>query len=367
VQSKIVPPVKIVYIVSKIRNGDDMISQEEYTVIHTLHKKGYSIRKISSIVGLDRRTVSKRLKESSLEAYGLREYLSKLDPYKEYIKKRYEDGLPDIIPSSVILKEIEELGYDGKIRSLQSYMSMLKQDSSSVEEVIRFETKPGYQGQVDWTVIRSGKKAIYGFVMVLGYSRTAFVYFTDNMRQETWQDCHIKAFEYFGGVPQTLLYDNLKSVVIQRDKYGEDKHGFNAEFIDFSKDMFVPKLCKPYRAKTKGKVERFNLYLKNNFYKPLKASLKSSGITIDETLLNNHIFTWLEMANNRIHGTTNKKPNELLKDELPFLGAIYKPIPKQEIEDKEVVSVLSDIPQIDISYHTTISDYESFLGVAHAS
>ena len=90
----------------------------------------------------------------------------------------------------------------------------------------------------------------------------AFVYFTDNMRQETWQECHIKAFEYFGGVAQTLLYDNLKSVVIQRDKYGKNQHGFNNDFLEFAKDNFIPKLCKVYRAKTKGKVERLNLYLK---------------------------------------------------------------------------------------------------------
>lgn len=65
----------------------------------------------------------------------------------------------------------------------------------------------------------------------------AFVYFTDNMKQTTWQDCHIKAFEYFGGVPQTLLYDNLKSVVIQRDKYGKNQHGFNNDFSKLNIDI----------------------------------------------------------------------------------------------------------------------------------
>lgn len=342
-----------------------MITKEEYIVIHTLYKKGYSIRKIASIVGLNRRTVSKRLKEKDLEPYSKREYESKLDPFKTYIKKRYEEALPDIIPSTVIYKEIQEYGYDGKIRILQSYIATLKKVPLEQEQVIRFETNPGYQAQVDWTVIRSGREPIYGFVMILGYSRMSFVYFTNNMRQDTWQECHIKAFEYFGGVPETLLYDNLKSVVIQRDKYGKNQHGFNNDFLDFSKGMFTPKLCKPYRAKTKGKVERFNLYLKRNFYIPLKASLKSSGITIDATLLNGHIFSWLEGANNRKHGTTNQKPNKLLKDELVYLHKIYKPVSKQIKKVKKESP--SYIPEIDISYHTTISDYENILRGSYAS
>ncbi|WP_346725863.1 IS21 family transposase [Arcobacter porcinus] len=217
-------------------------------------------------------------------------------------------------------------------------------------------------------MIRSGKKPIYGFVMVLGYSRMAFVYFTDNMRQTTWQECHIKAFEYFGGVPETLLYDNLKSVVIQRDKYGKNQHGFNNDFLEFAKDNFIPKLCKVYRAKTKGKVERFNHYLKNNFYIPLKASLKGSQITIDIILLNSKIFTWLEYANSRVHDTTKKKPIDMFKDEKPLLQPFYSSV--KEIKDNKETKIINssiDLSKLnmDIKYHTTISDYEKVLGVSY--
>lgn len=346
-----------------------MIDKEEFTVIHTLHKRGYSIRAISKIVGLNRRTVSKRLQEKDLKPYKKVEYKSKLDPYKKYILQRVQQASPDKIPSSVIYEEIKNYGYDGKIRILQTFLSSLK-ISSTPEEVIRFETKPSYQAQVDWTVIRSGKNPIYGFVMVLGFSRMAFVYFTDNMRQETWQNCHVKAFEYFGGVPQTLLYDNLKSVVIQRDKYGKNQHGFNNDFLEFAKDNFIPKLCKVYRAKTKGKVERFNLYLKRNFYIPLKASLKGSSITIDSTLLNSKIFTWLEMANSRIHDTTKKKPVEMFKEEKHLLQPFYSSVKeiKNKKEDKTINSSIDlEKLNIDIKYHTTISDYEKVLGVSYAT
>lgn len=344
-----------------------MIDKEEFIVIHTLHKRGYSIRAISKIVGLDRRTISKRLQEKDLKPYKKIEYKSKLDLFKDYIIERVNQATPDKIPSTVIYEEIKKYGYDGKIRTLQTFLSTLK-NNVKAEDIIRFETKPSYQAQVDWTIIRSGKSPIYGFVMVLGFSRMAFVYFTDNMRQTTWQDCHVKAFEYFGGVPQTLLYDNLKSVVIQRDKYGKNQHGFNNDFLEFAKDNFIPKLCKVYRAKTKGKVERFNHYLKNNFYIPLKASLKNSSIAIDSTLLNSKIFSWLEYANSRVHDTTKKKPIDMFKDEKPLLQPFYSSV--KEIKDNKETKIINssiDLSKLnmDIKYHTTISDYEKVLGVSY--
>lgn len=204
--------------------------------------------------------------------------------------------------------------------------------------------------------------------MVLGYNEMAFAYFTDNMTQATWQEW--KAFEYFGGIPKTLLYDNLKSVVIKRDKYGKNLHRFNDEFLDFSKHKFIPKLCKPYRAKTKGKVERFNLYLKNNFYKPLRASIKTSGIPIDKYLLNSHIFKWLEFANNKIHDTTKCKPSILLKEELPYLEKLSNQLTKPDIsikEDKKQSKNKQSLENIDISYHTTLSNYEALLRGGYAS
>lgn len=336
-------------------------------MIYTLHKQGHSIRSIARITGLNRRTISRRLRFAEYNGYKQRDYNSKLDPYKDYIKKRFYDTLPHLIPSSVIFKEIEKLGYNGKIRIIQTFLSKLKQDKNQmhIEPEVRFETPKGYQAQVDWTIIRSGKNPIYAFVMVLGYSRYSFVYFTDNMRQDTWQDCHLKAFNYFNGVPQTILYDNLKSVVIERDYYGNGKHKFNSEFLDFCKGIFIPKICKPFRAKTKGKVERFNLYLKNNFYYPLKSSLIGSGLEISVALLNSHIFSWLEFANDRLHDTLKAKPSELFKLEQGYLSKVYKsmePVSKDicvDISPKRVANV--NIPNLDIVYHTKISDYERLL------
>lgn len=350
-------------------------------MIHTLHAKGYSIRGIAKIVGLDRRTVSRRLKQAELTPYKPKKYQSILDPYKDYINKRLKQALPDYIPAPVILREITEYGYTGSLRRLQEYIKSIKDTTTCKDPIVRFETKPGKQAQVDWTVIRSGKSPIYGFVMVLGYSRYSFTYFTDNMTQNTWQDCHTKAFEYFGGIPQTILYDNLKSVVIERDKYGKDNHSFNHDFLTFSKAKFIPRLCQPYRAQTKGKVERFNHYLKSNFYVPLKSSLKGSGIVVNHQLLNNHIFAWLEHANSRIHATTSKRPKDRIKSELAYLSPLYasaKPTTNRSSDSADKTksnsttssktkSSVTTIPKIDINYQTKLSDYESILGGVYAT
>ena len=349
-------------------------------MIHTLRSQGLSIRQISKILGLNRRTVSKRLKEEDLKPYPKRSHPSKLDDYKDYIEERIHQAYPDRIPSTVILREIEDMGYTGSLRTLQKHTKTIYDSISSKrgennDEIIRFETGKGYQGQVDWTTIKSGKKPIYAFVMVLGYSRTAFAYFTDNMRQDTFCSCHIKAFDYFGGMPKTVLYDNLKSVVIQRDKYGKNRHGINNDFLDFSKGLFIPKLCKPYRAKTKGKVERFNSYLKNNFYKPLRAKLKNTNLEITPELLNSYIFSWLETANNRIHATTKRRPFDMLKEEYGFLTTIpaglvakygngdgEKEKDKNNNKVKEAIEKTNKIyANIDVSYYTKIDEYEKLL------
>ena len=339
-----------------------MIQTEEFIVIHTLHKQGHSIRSIAKISKIDRRTVAKRLKEEELKPYEKRAYKSLVDPFKEYIDARLLQALPKRIPSSVIFEEIVSKGYKGQIRILQSHMKLWYEVHHGVikpQEIERFETEPGYQAQVDWTFIRKGKNPIYGFVMMLGYSRAPFVYFTDSMEQAVWQKCHEEAFMYFEGTPQTILYDNLKSAIIKRDKYGKNRHGFNPDFLAFSKDNFVPKVCKPYRPQTKGKVERFNRYLKENFYIPLKASLVGSGIEITPALLNSYVFAWVAKTNERIHGTTEEKPAKRPEEEKEYLRPYLPQLSKPVKEEPELPKM--PISKMDIEYFTTLNDYEEML------
>ncbi len=138
-------------------------------MIHTLYYQGFSIRQISKILNLNRRTVSKRLKEKDLKPYIKRSHPSKLESYKDYVEKRIQQAYPDRIPSTVILREIKDIGYTGSLRTLQKYTKTIYENISSKKEeknnaVIRFETEKGYQAQVDWITIISGKKPIYAFV-----------------------------------------------------------------------------------------------------------------------------------------------------------------------------------------------------------
>ncbi len=141
------------------------------------------------------------------------------------------------------------------------------------------------------------------FVATLGFSRASYVEFVSNEKLPTLIECHKRAFDYFEGVPEEVLYDNMKTVILDRDSYGVGMHRFNKGMLDFAGHYcFRLKVCRPYRAKTKGKVERFNRYVRYSFYNPLVTRLKTSGLVLDA-----------DTANLRIHGTTEEVPAQRLK------------------------------------------------------
>jgi transposase len=306
-----------------------MISKGDFIVIEDLHSKGYSIRYIAKLLKINRRTVTKKLKETQYHGAASRKITkpSILEPYKSYIRT-FIGKSSHRIPCSAILEDIKELGYCGGRSILQDFLTQEYRARKTLDDpVVRFETQPGEQMQVDWTTIRWGKTPIYGFVGTMGYSRQTFVYFTDNMEAATLVKCHELAFLFFGGVPKTILYDNMKQIVDTRDAYGKGKHKFHGSIYDLSKRLgFKIRLCRPYRAKTKGKVERFNSYLKGNFYRPLVVKLQDAKLDITPQVLNEYIYRWLDKANNRIHGTTKQKPVILFAQEkgslLPYIAVV---------------------------------------------
>lgn len=285
--------------------------------IKVLHQQGMGIKAIARKLGISKNTVKKYLKDSSEPQYSKRpKRSSKLDSFKPYLNQRIQDAAPDWIPATVLFDEILALGYTGKIRILCSYLSPLKPQPSA-DPVVRFETPPGKQMQVDFTIIRRGKQSLKAFVATLGYSRASYVQFFDHERSEAWLEGIVGAFEFFGGVPHQLLFDNAKTIIIERDTYGEGQHRWHSELLGLAEKYgFQPKVCRPYRAKTKGKVERFNHYLKNSFVVPLKATLNRAGLLLDVNTANAKIGPWLvETANARIHQTTKAVPNVRLQEE----------------------------------------------------
>ena len=109
-------------------------------------------------------------------------------------------------------------------------------------------------------------------------------------------------------MPLEVLYDNIKTVVIERNTYGRGVHHFHAGFLDFARQAgFLPRLCQRYRAQTKGKLERFIGYLKGSFWVPFVASMRQAGLKPDKHAANAAVARWLrEVANARVHVTTNE-------------------------------------------------------------
>ena len=250
----------------------------------------------------------------------------KLDAFKDYLRERVCAAHPLWLPATALLPELRAQGYKGKLTQLRVYLQSLR-PRLPVEPLVRFETPPGQQMQVDWIVFRRGKAPLSAFVATLGYSRASYVEFVTDEKLATLIACHENCFEYFGGVPEHILYDNVKTVVIARDAYGPGRHRYQPAFLDFSSHYgFIVRLYKPYRAKTKGKVERFNGYLRRSFYNPLASKLAQQGLCLDANTANAQVCVWLrDVANARIHGTIGTAPAQQLSVEQPHLRRQPKP------------------------------------------
>jgi transposase len=293
-----------------------MLTQEQAVEVRVMHRQGKSVRSIAKELGCSRNTVRRYLREAGAPRYGPRApRRCKLDPYKPYVLERVQTARPQWIPATVLLREIAERGYTGGVSQLKAFLAPLKK--AEPELVVRFETPPGRQMQADFTVVRRGRDALLALVATLGYSRASFVQFTTDETTATLCRALRAALDHFGGVPQEVLFDNAKSVVLERDAYGSGLHRWNPELLALAEECgFTPRLCRPYRAKTKGKVERFNGYLKGSFLVPLAASLKASGLALTAELANLHVRRWLdEVANQRVHGTTGAVPAVRLAEE----------------------------------------------------
>lgn len=294
-----------------------MLTQETLVEIHVLHRQGKSVRAIAQKLGVSRNTVRRYLRNThAVPSYPDRaQRATKLDPYKDYLLARIEAAKPHWIPATVLLREIQDRGYAGGISQLKYYVADFKTVES--DPVVRFETLPGKQMQVDFTTISRHRRKIKAFVATMGFSRATYVRFSEHERQDDWLRGIEEACQYFDGVPQEILFDNAKTIMIERDAYGEGRHRWNAQLLATAQDYgFVARACRPYRARTKGKVERFNGYLKNSFITPLAATLSQAGLRLDVATANAHIGPWLErVAHQRIHGTTGVKPQILLEQE----------------------------------------------------
>ncbi len=335
-----------------------MITDEVYVEIQLLNKHGWSLREIAEEMGCAVNTVRRHLVSQGKPKYEQKvKRETKLAAHESYLRARQESAQPLWIPATVLHREIVARGYLGGQSQLRALMRTLK-PAPAVEPLVRFETPPGEQMQVDWVEFRKGADPLHAFCATLGYSRASYVEFVTDMKVDTLIGCHEHAFHALGGVSRRILYDNMKTVVLERDTYGEGQHRYHAGFLDYAKHSgFVIKLCRPYRAKTKGKVERFNGYLKGSFLVPLAATLQASGLRLNAELANAHVRRWLdEVANARVHATTKAVPALRLAEE----RAVMLPAPALKAPAPAATRVALPVE----SLQHPLSVYDALLEVA---
>lgn len=291
-------------------------------MILDLHRQGLSITAIARRTGRDPKTVRKYI-ERGLEppAYGPRRAgrPNKIAPYLDYLRERVT-SFPDL--SAVRLtREIRERGYTGAYTAVKRYVVAIRPERLPKPFEVRFETPAGYQAQVDFARFVTAftdqpgiVRIVWLFSLVLGHSRYIFARFVMHQDLQTLLRCHMLAFDAIGGVPIEILYDRMKTAVI-----GEDDQGhiiYNRSLLALARHYaFQPKACRPYRAKTKGKVERPFSYIRQDFF------LARTFRNLDD--LNDQLRDWLDtVANVRRHGTTQRIVAEAFAAERQELQAL---------------------------------------------
>lgn len=292
----------------------------EIVLIQDLKNQGLSITAIARKLGCDRKTVRKYLERGlTAPAYGPRQPRERMiDPYERYLQERVQ-AFPEL-SGARLLREIRKLGYEGGYTAVTDFLREVRQPRQTRFER-RFETPPGKQAQVDFAEFAvtftdepTVARKVWLFSMVLGHSRWLWGRFVASQNLQSVLRCHIAAFTALGGVPEEILYDRMKTAVV-----GEDDAGvvtYNAALVALLAHYgAVPRACQPYRAKTKGKVERPFRYIRQDFF------LARTFRNIDD--LNVQFDAWrTEVANPRIHATTRRVVNVAFAEERPSLKAL---------------------------------------------
>jgi len=277
-------------------------------------EEGLSQRAMAKKLGISRRTVRRWIKSGQLDRdlsepprYGPRPPVpTKLDPYKAIITERLEE-YPDLLAVR-LLEEVRAAGYPGGYTQVKEYVRSVRPRAEE-EGPNRFETAPGKQGQVDFAHFKLPWGRRYALLVVLGWARHTWVRFYRRQDMQTLMRGVEEAFASFGGVPQELLFDQMKAVLTKDLRQDGGQFVENAEFLRFAHHWgFRIRVCLPYRARTKGKVERPIRYLRENFF-------YGRTFTSDADL-NHRVQHWLDtVANVRTHGTTRERPVDRLERE----------------------------------------------------
>ena len=294
----------------------------EIVMILDLHRQGLSVSAIARQSGIDRKTVRKYIERGlAAPVYGPRKPRETvIDPFTAYLRDRVT-RYPGLTGKR-LFRELKELGYGGGYTAVTDFLRDVRPAAADRGYEVRFETPPGEQAQVDFARFHvvftdepTTPRIVWLFSLVLGFSRLIWARFVVHQDLPAVLRCHASAFEALGGVPREVLYDRMKTAVI-----GEGETGgivYNRALVDLARHYgFHPKACQPYRAKTKGKVERPFRYIREDFF------LARSFRNLDD--LNTQLRHWLDtVANPRVHATTRRVVNEAFAEE----RAALRPLP----------------------------------------
>ncbi len=298
-----------------------MIGREKRVLLRHYLEQGLSKAAVARHCGVSERTVYRWIAAGQLDRevddgpvrYGPRRRSpSKLDPYKGIIETRLA-GYPDL--SAVrLFEEIREAGYEGGYDQVKRHVREVR-PRPPPEPVRRFETPPGHQGQVDFAEFKTPWGKRHALVVVLGYSRLMWVRYYERQTMAVVMEGLESAFRYFGGVPSELLFDQMKAVIVEDNREVGGRLMENPEFLRFAFHWgFRIRACRPYRARTKGKVERPVSYLRRSFF------YGRDFVSDDD--LNARVQGWLDkVANVRVHGTLKERPVDRFEVERRPLAA----------------------------------------------
>jgi transposase len=273
-------------------------------------------RAIARKLGISRNTVKKYIDNPELgfEPAKGRKRRSQLDAYQDNIKAWIEEDSD--YRASWIYDRLTNLGFAGSYEIVKRRVRQLKDNYYKVA-YMRFETEPGYQAQVDFGEFQVANAdgsvtKLFLFSMILGYSRKMYAELIEGCDLPSFLDCHIRAFEYFGGVPDQILYDRMKNVYIGK-MAGRNK--FNDTLVGFALHYgFKPEVTPSYAAWVKGKIERPYDFIREGFW-------RGYGFICLDTA-NKDLVAWLVKKDQRVHGTTHEVVTDRFYRERPHLNML---------------------------------------------
>lgn len=276
-----------------------MLRSKTVNNLRELSLQGQSIRQISRDLGLSRNTVRKYLRSHPIRA-ARPARASKLDPYKEQVRRWVsEDRLLNCV---TMLERLRPMGYTGGVTILKDFVHPLRPPKRGRRPVQRYETRPGEQMQIDWATFtyESGgvRRRLYGMTAVLSYSRMRYVLFSKRCDTASLIRAIQTGLEYFGGLPETILSDRMKSVLLSIE---DGLPVWNSTYADFLSSIgVVARICRPRTPQTKGKVERSIRVVKESFWPGVRF--------VDLGDLNEQAMAWCLSRNRRVHRTTHQPP-----------------------------------------------------------